>query len=99
MERNEAIICLKEILRLDSSFSPEAVTFQTPKDSAGYTLHIKGAIQQSDKELVEQIAQKTQSSSKTGKGWINDFQAVSPPKQPLAAYFKCFTAPIAGILP
>jgi hypothetical protein len=79
MERNEAIICLKEILRLDSSFSPEAVTFQTPKDSAGYTLHIKGAIQQSDKELVEQIAQKRNLAVRPEKDGLTIFKPLPPP--------------------
>jgi hypothetical protein len=87
MERNEAIICLKEILRLDSSLSPEAVTFQTPKDSAGYTLHIKGAIQQSDKELVEQIAQKRNLAVEQEKDGITIFKPSPPPQAAVSSLF------------
>ncbi|MGD6807914.1 MAG: hypothetical protein ACQCN4_13270 [Candidatus Bathyarchaeia archaeon] len=58
MERNEVITCLKELLHADSNLSPQAITFQENKNSLGYMLHIKGIVQQSDREIVETVAKK-----------------------------------------
>ncbi len=96
MERNEAIICLKELLRVDGNHSPQAVLFQTSKDSTGYTLHIEGIVQHSDREIVEEIAKKHSLAVKQESDGLILFKPF-PPKQPLAACFKFFAAPIAGI--
>jgi hypothetical protein len=80
MERNEAIICLKEILRLDSGLSPEAVTFQTSKDFSGYTLRIKGITQQSDREIVEEIAKKHSLAVKQESDGVILFKPFPPPR-------------------
>ena len=59
MDRNEAVAYLKELLS-QCDMSPASVSFETPKDSdsVGYRVHIKGAIQESDKQAVRDVAKK-----------------------------------------
>jgi hypothetical protein len=66
-------------LHLDSSLSPEAVTFQTTKGSAGYDLHLKGVTQQSDKDLIEQIAKKHSLEVKQERDGLTIFKPFPPP--------------------
>lgn len=60
MERNEAVTYLKELLIVCNDMSPESVSFEKPKNSntGGYTVHIKGAIQESDKQAVKDVAKR-----------------------------------------
>ncbi len=60
MERNEAVTYLKELLTVCNDMSPEAVSFEKPKDNdfSGYAVHIKGAILDSDKQAVREVAKK-----------------------------------------
>jgi len=60
MDRNEAVTYLKELLSLCNEMSPESISFENPKgcDSVGYRVHIKGKIQESDKERVRDVAKK-----------------------------------------
>jgi hypothetical protein len=59
MDRTEAVTYLKELLS-QSDMSPASVSFENPKDSdsVGYRVHIKGAIQESDKQAVREIAKR-----------------------------------------
>jgi hypothetical protein len=77
-------------LRLDSGLSPEAVTFQTSKDASEYTLRIKGIVQQSDREIVEEIAKKHSLAVKQESDGVILFKPF-PPTWLLAAYFEGFT--------
>jgi hypothetical protein len=86
MERNEAITCLKELLNVNSNLSPQAVSFQKPKDSTGYTLHIKGIFQQSDKQVVEEIAEKHSLAVKQESDGIIIFKP--PPTNLLSKLFE-----------
>jgi hypothetical protein len=60
MDRNEAVTYLKELLSLCGELSPESVSFENPKNSisVGYRVHIKGTIQEYDKQKVRDIAKK-----------------------------------------
>lgn len=60
MDRNEAVTYLKELLSLCNELSPESVSFENPKnsDSVGYRVHIKGKIDESDKQKVRDVAKK-----------------------------------------
>ena len=59
MDRNEAVTYLKELLS-QCDMSPASVSFENPKesDSVGYRVHNKGAIQESDKQAVRDVAKK-----------------------------------------
>lgn len=59
-QRNEAVTYLKELLTVCNEMSPDSVSFEKPNDSdsTGYTVHIKGAIQDSDKRVVKEVAKK-----------------------------------------
>ena len=58
MERNEAINYLKELLRNCTNMSPEAVSFEQPAGCQGFTVRIKGALYETEKENVRNIAKK-----------------------------------------
>ncbi len=60
MQRNEAVTYLKELLVACDNMSPQAVSFENNKaeNSAGYRVHIKGTIFESDKQAVKDIAKK-----------------------------------------
>jgi hypothetical protein len=59
MDRTEAVTFLKELLS-QCDMSPASVSFENPKDSdsIGYRVHIRGAIQESDKEAVRDVAKR-----------------------------------------
>jgi hypothetical protein len=62
MERTEAMSYLKEILSLCADMSPISVSFEHSKsedNSPSYRLHIKGAIQDTDKEKVKRSPKNT----------------------------------------
>lgn len=59
MNRTEAVTYLKDLLIVCNQMSPDSVSvenFQT--DSSGYRLHIKGSLQETDKQKVKDIAKK-----------------------------------------
>ena len=60
MDRTEAVTYLKELLNVCKGMSPEVVSFERCKnsDSITYRVHIKGAIHESDKQMVRDIAKK-----------------------------------------
>jgi DNA invertase Pin-like site-specific DNA recombinase len=60
MYRDEAVNYLKELLKQCESLSPESVFFENPKetDSAGFRVHIKGAIHESERQMVREVAKK-----------------------------------------
>ena len=60
MERNEAVTYLKDLLVVCNEMSPEVVSFEKPKNNqaVGYTVHIKGAILDSDKQAVKEVAKR-----------------------------------------
>jgi hypothetical protein len=60
MQRNEAVTYLKELLNACDNMSPQAVSFESHANSQStdYRVHIKGAIYESDKQLVKDIAKK-----------------------------------------
>ncbi len=60
MERNEAITYLKELLSLCEELSPTSVSFENLKDSdsVGYRVRITGAIHESDRQMVRDVAKK-----------------------------------------
>ena len=60
MNRNEAVTYLRELLIQCNDLSPNAVSFEQPKngESIGYNVHIRGSMHQSDKEIVRNIAKK-----------------------------------------
>ncbi|MCW3994982.1 MAG: hypothetical protein NWE98_02385 [Candidatus Bathyarchaeota archaeon] len=58
MQRNEAVVYLKEILTIDSHIPLSTVTFERPHHSSGYQLRIRGAVKESDKQTVKEIARK-----------------------------------------
>jgi hypothetical protein len=59
MDRTEAVTYLKELLTL-CDMSPESVSFEksSDNDSAGYRVHIKGKIHESEKQRVRDVAKK-----------------------------------------
>ena len=58
MERSEAVNYLKELLRNWTNMSPESVSFVQPAGYHGFTVRIKGALYETDKETVRNIAKK-----------------------------------------
>jgi hypothetical protein len=60
LDRNEAVTYLKELLKACNDMSPEAVSFEQPKnqESIGYTVRIKGFIDAANKQAVNDIARK-----------------------------------------
>jgi hypothetical protein len=61
MERTEAMSYLKEILSTCSEMSPNSVSFEQTgngEKSSIFKLHIKGKMQDTDKEKVKNIAEK-----------------------------------------
>ena len=58
MDRSEAVNYLKELLRNCTNMSPEAVSFEQPTGYQGYAVRIKGALYETDKETVRNIAKK-----------------------------------------
>ena len=58
MDRNEAVNYLKELLKNCNNLSPESVAFDQPADCQGYTVRIKGAILETDKQAVRDTAKK-----------------------------------------
>lgn len=60
MNRNEAVAYLKDVLNACNDMSPDAVSFETAKNSnsTGYTVRIKGAIHESDRIMVKEIAKR-----------------------------------------
>jgi hypothetical protein len=59
-QRNEAVTYLKELLTVCNEMSLDSVSFEKSKsnDPTCYTVHIKGAIQDSDKQAVKEVAKK-----------------------------------------
>ena len=60
MNRNEAVSYLKELLNQCSDLSPNAVSFEQTIDTqtTGYIIHIKGGMQEAEKQTVRNVAQK-----------------------------------------
>ncbi len=60
MNRNEAVSYLKDLLSQCNDLSPNAVSFEQATDmqSTGYIIHIKGTMQESEKQEVRNVAQK-----------------------------------------
>jgi hypothetical protein len=60
MNRNEAVNYLKELLNQCNDMSPNAVSFEQLRanGSINYSVHIRGSIAQSDKQIVRDIAKK-----------------------------------------
>jgi hypothetical protein len=60
MNRNEAVIYLKELLNQCNDMSPNAVSFEQLRtnDSINYSVHIRGSIAESDRQIVRDIAKK-----------------------------------------
>ncbi len=60
MNRNEAVTYLKELLNQCNDMSPNAVSFEQLRanGSINYSVHIRGSIAQSDKQIVRDIAKK-----------------------------------------
>ncbi len=60
MDRNEAVTYLKELFNQCNDMSPNSVSFEQQKngDYIGYRVHIKGAIHESDKQIVRDLAKK-----------------------------------------
>ena len=59
MNKDEASACLKVILALTKHMSPTSVSHEKSSEdevSEGYKLHIKGAIHESDREIIKQVA-------------------------------------------
>lgn len=68
MKRNEAVTYLKELLNQCNGMSPNAVSFDQLKTdgSINYTVHIRGSIAESDKQIVRDIAKKQGFAVKDG---------------------------------
>ncbi len=60
MNRNEAVTYLKELFSQCNELSANAVSFEQTIDmqSTGYTIHIRGSMQESEKQTVLNVAQK-----------------------------------------
>jgi len=60
MNRNEAVTYLKELLNQCNGMSPNAVSFDQLRTdgSINYTVHIRGSIAESEKQIVCEIAKK-----------------------------------------
>jgi hypothetical protein len=60
VDRQEAVSYLKELFSQCNNLSPNAVSFEQPKDSdsVGYRVHIKGNLQETDKETLRELAKK-----------------------------------------
>jgi hypothetical protein len=60
MNRNEAVTYLKELLNQCNDMSPNAVSFEQLRTngSINYSVHIRGGIGESDKQIVRDIAKK-----------------------------------------
>jgi len=58
MDRSEAIVYLKELLRNCTNMSPEAVSFEQTAGYKGFTIRIKGAVYETDKDTIRNIAKK-----------------------------------------
>jgi hypothetical protein len=60
MNRNEAVTYLKELLNQCNDMSPNAVSFDQRRTdgSINYTVHIRGSIAESEKQIVCEIAKK-----------------------------------------
>jgi hypothetical protein len=60
MNRNEAVSYLKDLLSQGTGMSPDSVSFEqtADADSEGYAIHIKGRIENSEKQTVRIVAQK-----------------------------------------
>lgn len=58
MDRSEAVSYLKELLRNCTNMSPEMVSFEQTAGHQGFTVRIKGALYETDKETVRNIAKK-----------------------------------------
>jgi hypothetical protein len=60
MDRQEAVSYLRELFSLCNDLSPNAVSFEQPKDgdSVGYQVRIKGNMLETDKTTLKEIAKK-----------------------------------------
>jgi len=60
MDRNEAVTYLKELFSECNDMLPSSVSFEQPKNGGfiGYSVHIKGSIHESDKQVARNIAKK-----------------------------------------
>jgi hypothetical protein len=60
MNRNEAVIYLKELLTRCSEMSPNAVSFEEQRvaNTVNVRLHIQGSIGEIEKQVVHELAQK-----------------------------------------
>ncbi len=58
MDRSEAINFLKELLRNYTNMPPEAVSFEQLTGYEGFTVRIKDTLQERDKEIIRNIAEK-----------------------------------------
>ena len=60
MQRNEAVTYMKELLNVCNDMSPEAVSFDKPKNNnkAGYMVRIRGEIHESGKQAVKDVAKR-----------------------------------------
>lgn len=56
MNRNEALTYLKELLTQCNGMSPNAVSLEPKSSDPSYSIHIKGSINEADKQIVIQIA-------------------------------------------
>ena len=55
VQRNEAIFYLKEVLSIDKTISPEAITLEKYEDDSSYRVSIKGATKP---QAIKDIASK-----------------------------------------
>lgn len=79
MKRDEAVTYLKEVLNSCEHMSPKAVSFEKSKVSdisTGYKIRIKGSIQEADKQMIKNIAQKYRLAVKE----VNDELIIYRPK-------------------
>lgn len=60
MDRNEAVIYLKELLSICDQLSPSSVSFENFENtsSIGYRVIIKGTIHESDRQRLRNLAKK-----------------------------------------
>ncbi|MGD6852489.1 MAG: hypothetical protein ACQCN6_10570 [Candidatus Bathyarchaeia archaeon] len=60
MDRQEAVAYLRELFSQCNDLSPNAVSFEQPKngDSVGYRVRIRGNMHETDKTALKEIAKK-----------------------------------------
>ena len=81
LQRKEAVSYLKEVLN-SCPMSPDAVTLEEAQQQKGYNIHIKGTIDENDKQIVQDVAKRRSLAVREDKDQVIIYKPFFTPPPP-----------------